>query len=278
MWEVSQGKREQILKVEEINDLDWEDIQGEVVTYIDGGLGKVQMSSPVPILLRVGSYSVKTGETRLAEREKFGYYPVIMGDLEGGSKERKDFPDIVRITAELLGGLSVLKRTPDLRVLMFHGPLVYLMSAYPGHTPFTEKDIDIFLNNYASDPQLNQQLKKEFLEEAEVEIYPKIAPDWCDIWIQRRLFEPISWMAFLYRQLIKEAKKRSPRPIITGVVERGQLREFSETVLLETIFSGLRKKKNPDYFNKLYGRTDLTSPKALLDKLVTLMLYFCQCF
>jgi hypothetical protein len=40
------------------------------------------------------------------------YYPVILGDLEGGSKERKDFIDIVRITAELLGGLAALDRTP----------------------------------------------------------------------------------------------------------------------------------------------------------------------
>jgi hypothetical protein len=70
--------------------------------------------------------------------------PLFLGDLEGGSKERKDFPDIVRITAELLGGLSALKRTPDLRVLMFHGPLVYMMSAYAGHTPFTKKTLTFF--------------------------------------------------------------------------------------------------------------------------------------
>jgi len=103
MREAELGKREQILNAKAINDLDWEKVQGEVVTFIDGGLGQVQMSSPVPILLRVGSYRVRTGERNLAEREQFGYYPVILGDLEGGSKERKDFPDIVRITAELLG-------------------------------------------------------------------------------------------------------------------------------------------------------------------------------
>ena len=85
--------------------------------------------------MRVGSYGVRVGDRRLAERENFGYYPVIFGDLEGGSKERKDFPDIVRITAELLGGISTLHRNPDIRVLMFHGPLVYLMNAYAGHTP-----------------------------------------------------------------------------------------------------------------------------------------------
>ena len=52
----------------------------------------------------------------MTERENFGYYPIIFEDLEGGSKERRDFPDIVRITAELLGGLSALDRNPNLRV------------------------------------------------------------------------------------------------------------------------------------------------------------------
>lgn len=267
MREADLGTREQILNAKAINDLNWEKVQGEVVTFIDGGLGQVQMSSPVPILLRVGSYRVRTGERNLAEREQFGYYPVIFGDLEGGSKERKDFPDIVRITAELLGGLSALKRTPDLRVLMFHGPLIYMMSAYAGHTPFTEKDIDLFLSHYAQ-PELAIELKEKFMREAKLDIYSQIAPDRSNDWVKRRLFEPLSWMAFLYRQLIEEARKRKPQTIIVGVVERGgELREFSETILLKRIFRNLRDKGNENYFNNLYERKDITSEKALLDRL-----------
>jgi hypothetical protein len=105
---------EPVIKVTRIDDLNWSDLRGEVVTFIDGVLGNVELSNQVPILLRVGSYSVRTGEYQLAEREHIGYYPVILGDLEGGSKERNDFPDIVRITAELLGGFSALERTRDL--------------------------------------------------------------------------------------------------------------------------------------------------------------------
>jgi len=262
------GQRsDSILDIKSVQDIQWSDVQNEVVTFIDGGLGQVQISSQVPILLRVGSYSVKTGERCISEREKFGYYPVILGDIEGGSKERKDFPDIVRITAELLGGLSVLERTPNLKLLMFHGPLVYLMNAYAGHTPFTERDIDLFLSHYAQDSNLAQKIKDEFLEEAKIDIYPQIVPGRSDEWITRRLFEPLAWMSFLYRRLIKEAKKRKPIPIIAGVVERGQLREFSEKVLLERVFKGLRQKNKENYFNEIYGRTDLKSPKVLLDRL-----------
>jgi hypothetical protein len=248
-------------------ELNWQDVQGEVVTFIDGGVGQVQISSQVPILLRVGSYCVRTGERQITEREQFGYYPVILGDLEGGSKERKDFVDIIRISAELLGGLSALSRTPDLRVLMFHGPLVYLVGSYAGHTPFTEHDIDLFLGSYAADPAQGRMLKDQFLAEAGMHIYPRMLPDRADEMVRRRVFEPLAWMAFLYRRLISVASERTPRPIVAGIVEQSELREFSEQILLQRVFDGLRSRGNADYFNKMYGRTDLTSPKALLDKL-----------
>ncbi len=250
----------------DVTGLDWQDLRDEVVTFIDGGVGEVRIASQVPLLLRVGSYRVKIGERRLSEREQFGYYPIILGDLQGGSKERKDFIDIVRITAELLGGLSALVRTPDLRLLMFHGPLVYHVGAYEGHTPFTSQDIDLFLHQYATEPTVGRQLKAQFLAEARVDIYPKMT-DRPDEWIKRELFEPLAWMAFLYRQLIREVKQRSAQVLVAGVVERTTSREFIESQLLDRVFRGLREKGNADYFNRIYGRTDLTSPKALLDKL-----------
>lgn len=263
---VSQTRDEPILTVGKVGAPSWADFSGEVVTFIDGGIGQVQLSGRIPILLRVGSYCVRTGERRLSEREQFGYYPVILGDLEGGSKERKDFPDIVRITAELLGGLAALERTPDLRVLMFHGPLIYLMSAYAGHTPFTEKDVDIFLNHYAQNAETANKLKESFLREAKLDIYPQMT-DRAHEWSKQRVFEPMAWIAFLYRRLIAEAKKRNPIPIICGAVERGELREFSQKVLLERVFRGLKEKGNENYFNDMYGREDLTAPKPFLDKL-----------
>ena len=34
-------------------------------------------------------------------------------------------------------------------------------------------------------------------------------PDRSDDWANRRVFEPLAWIAFLYRKLVQEAKKRS---------------------------------------------------------------------
>lgn len=256
-----------VMRATSVADVGWGAFQNEIVTFIDGGFGRVEIASQAPILLRVGSYSVRTGERRIAEREQFGYYPVVLGDLEGGSKGRDDFPEIVRITAELLGGLVALERTPDLRVLVFHGPLVYPSGPYAGHTPFTERDIDLFLRHYAPQVDLGQELKEEFLREAAVHIYPEMT-ERADEWSRRRLFEPLAFIAFLYRRMIRVARGRTPTPIIMGVVERGgRLREFSETVLLRRIFVRLREKGDADYFNRLFQRTDLTSPRALLERL-----------
>jgi len=265
--DAQQGRRnDPILEVRRVPETSWADVQDEVVTFIDGGVGQVQLASQVPILLRVGSYRVRTGERRLSEREQFGYYPVILGDLEGGSKERKDFVDIVRITAELLAGLSALERTPDLRVLMFHGPLTYLVGSYAGHMPFTEQDIDLFLRQYAQDDHIARALKEDFLKQAHLDIYPKMTKR-PDEWVRQKIFEPLAFIAFLLRQLRDRARQRPVPTLIVGVVERGGLRELSETILLERVFRGLRQKGNDDYFNKMYGRTDLSTPKALLDRL-----------
>lgn len=264
---IAQTRKEPLLTISAVDDLEWSSLSGEVVTFIDGGVGQVRVSSQVPILLRVGSYRVRVGDRQLAQREDFGYYPVILGDLQGGSKERRDFIDIVRITAELLGGLSALERTPDLSLLMFHGPLTYLVGAYAGHVPFTEADIDIFLHQYGVTPCDGRDLKAAFLDGVAPDLYPRMNELRGDVWIQKRLFEPLSWMAFLYRRLVSVARSRTPTPIIAGVVERGALREFSEHVLLPRIFRGLRENKKADHFNQLFGRSDLTSPKRLLDRL-----------
>jgi hypothetical protein len=256
-----------LIRLESVADAAWADFQDEIVTFIDGGFGRVEIASQAPILLRVGSYSVRTGERRIAEREQFGYYPVILGDLEGGSKGHDTFPDLVRIVAELLGGLVALERTPDLRVLVFHGPLVYQSYHYAGHTPFTERDIDLFLRHYAPQSGIGDELKSEFLREAAIDIYPEMS-ERADEWVAKRLFEPLAFIAYLYRRMVRVARARTPVPVIMGVVERGgRLREFSEAILLKRIFRRLREREDASYFNRTFKRTDLTSPKALLDRL-----------
>lgn len=267
MRHAAEGRRETSpLTTYPADTLTWADVRDEVVTFIDGGVGRVALGGQQPILLRVGSYAVRTGERDLAKREQFGYYPMILGDIEGGSKERDDFVDIVRITAELLAALSALERTPGLRVLMLHGPLVYQIWRYAGHAPFTEGDIDLFLRHYAGNTELAAELKEAFFREAERELYPRMmAPP--EPWAGHRLAEPLAWIGFLYRRLLTQARQRDPAPLVMGVVERGRSREFSESILLKRVFEGLRERGNSEFFNKLFGRSDLRQPSDLMDRL-----------
>lgn len=240
----------------------WEDYRGEEIAFIDGGVGSVEFLSQVPMLLRVGTYKVKTGESILCEREKFGFYPVIFGDLMGGSKERKDYPDIVRIIAELLAVLHTLQRYPNLDILVLHGPLVYLMGQYAGHIPFTEEDIDIFLKNYG----LGEELKKEFLEEVN-RIYPQMTEQWRSTgWIGRLegRYEPICFIRFLLHKIISEAtdEHRPKRTLICGVTERGTLSEFTRKVVFQKLFD-----QDLNIFNNIFNRNDINSAEAAVKRL-----------
>ena len=238
----------------------WADYAGEEVAFIDGGVGSVEILSQVPMLLRVGTYKVRTGERNLSQREEFGFYPIVFGDLAGGSKERKDYPDIVRITAELLGVLHTLQRYPDLDVLVLHGPLVYLMGQYAGHIPFTEEDIDVFLGNYS----IASELKREFQEQA-VRIYPKMTGQWrSNSWVGRLegRYEPICFIRFLLWKILHTARNRHKRPLICGVTERGSSSEYLRRYLFPRALEADR-----DFFNKLFARDDINSARAAVDRL-----------
>ena len=159
-----------------------------------------------------------------------------------------------------------MRELPIFASSCFTVPLCISWEAYAGHTPFTEGDIDLFLRHYAPDPELGKEIKEDFLRQAQLDVYPRMT-ERSDEWIKQKLFEPLALISYLYRRLIKLARERDPVPIIAGVVERGRLREFTEKVLLSRVFRGLREKGNASYFNHMYERTDLNSPKSLLDRL-----------
>lgn len=256
-----------LFEIKSVGNPDWSEFQDEVVTFIDGGVGQIDSNAPIPVFVRVGSYKVRTGEYDISKREEFVYYPIIFGDIEGGSKERKDFVDIVRIIGELLGSIAALQRCQDLQALSIHGPLVYMMNAYAGHAPFTEKDIDLFFSQYSNHSGDSEKIKQEFWNIWKSEGV-KLTSHHEEL-ATKKLYEPLTFIAFLYQKLIKEAKSRKRRikPYIFGAVERNYLKEFSVFYIFEKVFKKLRTSSQDNYFNELYGRKDLNDPKNLVDRL-----------
>jgi len=240
----------------------WDAYRGEEIAFIDGGVGSVAILSQVPMLLRVGTYKVKAGERMLSQREEFGFYPVILGDLNGGSKERKDYPEIVRIIAELLAVLHTLNRYPELDVLVLHGPLVYLMGQYAGHVPFTDEDVDLFLRNYG----LEQRLKEQFQAEAR-RIYPQMTEQWrAPSWGGRLegRYEPLCFICFLLWEILRVVTdaRRPKRTPVCGVAERGTLSEFIRRIAFQRVL-----EDDPDFFNTIFGRHDINSAQAAVERL-----------
>ncbi len=243
--------------------LRWEDIAGEEVAFIDAGIGEIEFFGETPILLRVGTYKVTPGEYNLAAREEFDFYPVVFGNLEGGSKHRRDFPDVVRIMGELFAVWSTLIRHPNLRVLMLHGPLVYRMSQYAGHEPFTERDIDLFLSHYA--PIIDKKVfKQEFQEEAR-RIYPSMSPNWrtpgADDALEGR-YEILTLIRFLLKKIMETIRQRTPRPWVCGVTERSRMTEFASSHIFAPLL-----QEDPDIFNNIFGRKDLNTPQQVIERL-----------
>ena len=101
----SAGGCNPIMTVEKIDDLRWEDIRGERVSFIDGGVGHVELAKQIPIVLRVGSYTVRPSEPRLAERENFAHYPVLLGEPQGSFARVKIgcVPEFARLVGEGVG-------------------------------------------------------------------------------------------------------------------------------------------------------------------------------
>ena len=227
------------------------------MSFIDGGVGRVQISSQVPILLRVMAYRVKVGDA-LAERQPFGYYPVVLGDLQGGSKDRKDFVDIVRITAELLGGLSALTRTPELRALMLTGRWCTWSATTRGTHRSPRADIDLFLRTFARGRQGPQG-----------RIPPggsplDLSPDGPRS-VGRLGGPPRVRTAGLDLLPIPQVhpggeKRTSPRHRTAWSSAAGTVGVFG-TGAPERCFRGLRAKGNQEHFNRVFGRTDLNSQR-----------------
>ena len=112
------------------------------VAFIDGGVGEAEIFLKVPLIVRGGIFRVKEGERDLEKREIFEFFPVLIGDLEGGEKGSSDYASVVRIIIELSAVLKVLDdpKYSDVNLIMLHGPILYRLSAYSRHW-FFEKDI-----------------------------------------------------------------------------------------------------------------------------------------
>lgn len=190
------------------------------VCFIDGGVGEVEIFFKIPLIVRGGIFRIKEGERDLERRETFEFFPILIGDLEGGEKSRGDYSTVIRIIIELCSVLRVLSehQYSDVNMIMLHGPLLYRLSAYTDHW-FFEKDIDIMT-------QTAGDIIGEFREECKG--CPIYNDNWCPAWKSQKKVRANCLISFLLGKAIRQATDQ--RKSFVGVVERASATEISKVL------------------------------------------------
>jgi len=189
-------------------------------SFIDGGVGEADIFFRVPLIVRGGIFRIKEGERDLEKRETFEFFPVLIGDLEGGEKFGNDYSSVIRIIIELCSILRVLhdSKYQDVNLIMLHGPLLYRLSAYTDHW-FFENDIDIMT-------QTSGELVQEFREDCKsCTVYKD---SWCGIWKEQKKVRANCFISFLLNKAIKESPAKNID--LVGVVERASATEISRDI------------------------------------------------
>jgi hypothetical protein len=207
------------------------------VAFIDGGVGEAEIFLKVPLIVRGGIFRIKEGERDLEKREIFEFFPVLIGDLEGGEKGRGDYASVVRIIIELSAILRVLDdpRYLDVNLIMLHGPILYHLSPYSKHWFFEN---DILTMTQGSEDLIDgfrENVKECQLEECI-----------CSSWKNEQKLVANCFIAFLLNQIIDKCLRKGID--FVGVVERPDATEIG-VIIFEHFL-----KEDPNLAKNYLGR------------------------
>lgn len=233
------------IKIHKVNPPHWKDIKGEIVSFIDGGVGQIEIFSKIPLIIRSGIFKVITGERNLDEREKFKIYPCLVGDLEDVKKDSKDYIAVARIIIELLSALKVIvdNEFNDTDILLLHGPLVHRMSQYSPHY-IGEKDIKrILVNSHSDTEEYASNLILNFRTSCKT---CSLKSTWCDDYKQEEKMSAVCFIKYLIETIFTKSKEKKPHhPLVYSAVERSRMTEFSIKIILPELYH-----KNQDLLKK----------------------------
>ena len=243
----------------------WSDLSGEVVCFIDAGVGEVDILTKRPLILRSGIFKIITGERDLDKREDFLTFPLFVGDVKKGLKTSNDFSNILRIIIECLSAyrVSVDPKYNDVEYLLLHGPLLYRMSAYSGHFIGSE---DI-MNIWNSTGELeNGFSSKEILQDYDMFIEEnRDDTEWYYMNRDKNLIRMPGFIEFLMKEILTRSKKGMK---IIGVVERGLQTEYLRKYVVPIL-----REKSPELLEGLLGDIIALSTSEIGDELLKISNY-----
>jgi hypothetical protein len=126
----------------------WQAVKGQTVAFVDGGVARIDLPSAAPMGIRVGSYSVRIGDSS-ESREAFSTELVLVDELYSGEgwtyedvfEDTQKMTDAARIIGEASVGLRLLQSNAALAGVFLHGPLINPVAPYGtvGFPSFSEK-------------------------------------------------------------------------------------------------------------------------------------------
>ena len=139
----------QIAKVPHSHLEAWAHVQGDVISFVDGGAARIaSLPGFEPAAMRVGVYSVIPGIIDPVEREVFAMETQLIADMvelsrnREGEPDRKRLQEAARYVLELVVALRCPKLRPKTTVVFLHGPLVNQFVAYDSFEPNCLPDLD----------------------------------------------------------------------------------------------------------------------------------------
>lgn len=125
----------------------WPTLRGKAVSFLDGGVANIDLPSAAPLGIRVGSYTVRPGETDPLIREQFAIQLMIVDDLYSDNAHLYDdeFADVAklrdaaRIVSETAAAWHMVRDGGGADVVLLHGPLInpaapYGLDGFPPHS------------------------------------------------------------------------------------------------------------------------------------------------
>ena len=226
------------------------------VCFVDGGIGEADIFFRVPFIVRGGIFRVKESERDIERRETFEFFPVLVGNLEGGEKSRSDYTSVVRIIVELAAVKHILddEKYQDVDMIILHGPLLYRLSAYTDHW-FYEADME----HMAVDAEALIDGYKEFCRS---DPEPR---SWFNVWSKEKKIRAVYMIAYLLKSIIDQCIYKKIHVI--GAVEKASATELCRYLFSELLNKGLlRETPFWDYFDLDTGAQHSWNADRIIDK------------
>lgn len=137
----------------------WRTVKGRKISFVDGGVARIDIPSSAPMGIRVGTYTVRLGDDS-PDRETFNTALTLVDDLysqsawtfEEAFDDTQKLTDAARIIGEASAALRQIEEDAQVDAIYLHGPLINPVAPYgtPGFPSFTDEAASLLVSGHGA--------------------------------------------------------------------------------------------------------------------------------